>query len=563
LREHADVDLRRAEARGLLGDHEVAGEREPERAREHVAVGGADHRFTQFPEGTEHAREAVGAPMLVDERLHRGELAEVAAGREHLLMRRSQHDAADGVVAACALQRGEQRVEQLARERVARVGLVERERGDAAGCVVADGHGTRQPNYAPPMAATDVLKPDHAARRRHFIFTEEHEALRESIRAFVVRELAPHAEEWEEATFPDSVFRRMGELGLLGLSMPERYGGQGGDYFCNLVLAEELSHSGSGGLAMGVTVHTDMATPPILQFGTEDQKQAYLVPALRGEKISCLGITEPDAGSDVSGIRTRAVRDGDEWVINGAKTYITNGQRAHFIVLVTRTDADAGPGPAGDPPSERSSRSDDARGRGFTLFLVDMDAPGVVREKRLEKLGMHASDTALLAFQDVRVPDTAVLGQVGKGFYHIMWELQGERLIGAASCVAGAQRAFDRTLAYALERRAFGRAIGHFQVIRHKFAAMATKIEASRQLVYTTAWRFANGEYPVREISMAKLHAAQMCCEVADECLQIHGGAGYMREYGIERAWRDLRLNRIGAGTDEIMLDVIGRSYGL
>ena len=413
------------------------------------------------------------------------------------------------------------------------------------------------------MAATDVLKPDHAARRRHFIFTEEHEALRESIRAFVVRELAPHAEEWEEATFPDSVFRRMGELGLLGLSMPERYGGQGGDYFCNLVLAEELSHSGSGGLAMGVTVHTDMATPPILQFGTEDQKQAYLVPALRGEKISCLGITEPDAGSDVSGIRTRAVRDGDEWVINGAKTYITNGQRAHFIVLVTRTDADAGPGPAGDPPSERSSRSDDARGRGFTLFLVDMDAPGVVREKRLEKLGMHASDTALLAFQDVRVPDTAVLGQVGKGFYHIMWELQGERLIGAASCVAGAQRAFDRTLAYALERRAFGRAIGHFQVIRHKFAAMATKIEASRQLVYTTAWRFANGEYPVREISMAKLHAAQMCCEVADECLQIHGGAGYMREYGIERAWRDLRLNRIGAGTDEIMLDVIGRSYGL
>ena len=156
-----------------------------------------------------------------------------------------------------------------------------------------------------------------------------------------------------------------------------------------------------------------------------------------------------------------------------------------------------------------------------------------------------------------------MLGEVGKGFYHIMWELQGERLIGAAGCVAGAQRAFDRTLAYAIERKAFGREIGNFQVIRHKFAAMATKIEASRQLVYTTAWRFANGEYPVREISMAKLYASQMCCEVADECLQIHGGAGYMREYEIERAWRDMRLNRIGAGTDEIMLDVIGRSYGL
>src|ERR1700710_1485272 len=394
------------------------------------------------------------------------------------------------------------------------------------------------------MAAPDVLKPDHAARRRHFIFTEEHEALRESIRAYVQRELAPHADAWEETTFPDSVFRRMGELGFLGLSMPEAYGGQGGDYFANLVLAEELALSHSGGLSMGIAVHTDMATPPILQFGTEEQKQAYLVPAIKGEKISCLGITEPDAGSDVSAIRTRAVRDGDEYVINGSKTYITNGHRAHVIVLVTKTDPEAGYD-------------------GFTLFLVPMDAPGVVREKKLEKLGMHASDTALLAFQDVRVPETAVLGQFGKGFYHIMWELQGERLIGAAGCVAGAQRVFDQTLKYATERTAFGREIGRFQVNRHKFAAMATKIEASRSLVYSTAWRFANGEYPVREISMAKLHASQMCCEVADECLQIFGGAGDMREYGIERAWRDLRLNRIGAGTDEIMLDVIGRSYGL
>jgi alkylation response protein AidB-like acyl-CoA dehydrogenase len=192
-----------------------------------------------------------------------------------------------------------------------------------------------------------------------------------------------------------------------------------------------------------------------------------------------------------------------------------------------------------------------------------MDLPGVVRERRLEKLGMHASDTALLAFQDVRVPASAVLGEVGKGFYHIMWELQGERLIGAAGAVAAAQHCFDRTLAYALQRRAFGRQIGHFQVIRHKFAEMATKLESARQMVYTTAWRHANGEYPVREISMAKLHATRIAVEVADECIQIHGGAGYMKEYGIERVWRDLRLNRIGAGTDEIMLDVIGRSYGL
>ena len=304
--------------------------------------------------------------------------------------------------------------------------------------------------------AADVLKPDHAASRRHFIFTEEHDRLRESIHAFVVKELKPHAEEWERTTFPDAIFPRMGELGLLGLSYPEEYGGQGGDYFCNLVLAEELTHSDSGGLAMGVAVHTDMATPPIHLLGTEEQKQAYLVPAIAGQKISCLGITEPDAGSDVSGIRTRAVRDGGDWVINGSKTYITNGHRADFIVLVTKTDPDAGHD-------------------GISLFLVDMDLPGVVREKKLEKLGMHASDTALLAFQDVRVPGDALLGQEGKGFYHIMWELQGERLIGAAGCVAGAQKAFDRTLAYAMERQAFGRSIGRFQVIRHKFADMATK----------------------------------------------------------------------------------------
>jgi alkylation response protein AidB-like acyl-CoA dehydrogenase len=397
------------------------------------------------------------------------------------------------------------------------------------------------------MAATDsdaLLKPDFGSRRRHFIFNDHHEALRESIHNFVIKELAPHAEEWEETTFPDWVFTRMGELGFLGLSYPEEYGGQGGDYFCNLVLAEEIVNSQSGGLAMGVAVHTDMATPPIHLFGTEEQKQRYLVPSIKGEKISCLGITEPDAGSDVAGIKTRAVRDGDEWVINGSKTYITNGHRADYIVLVTKTDPDAGYD-------------------GFSLFIVDMDLPGVIREKKLRKLGMHASDTALLAFDDVRVPGDAVLGQVGKGFYHIMWELQGERLIGAAGCVAAAQRAFEKTLEYALERKAFGRQIGKFQVTRHKFAEMATKIEAARQLVYTTAWRFSNGEYPVREISMAKLNAARIAVEVADECIQIHGGAGYMTEYGIERVWRDMRLNRIGAGTDEIMLDVIGRSYGL
>ena len=226
------------------------------------------------------------------------------------------------------------------------------------------------------MATSDtLLKPDFRTSRKHFIFTEEHDQLRESIRAFVTRELAPHAEEWEETTFPDSVFTRMGELGFLGLSYPEEYGGQGGDYYCNLVLAEEMVHSNSGGLAMGVAVHTDMATPPVHLFGTEEQKQEYLVPSIRGEKISCLGITEPDAGSDVAGIKTRAVRDGDDWVINGSKTYITNGHRADFIVLVTKTDPEAGYD-------------------GFSLFVVDTSTPGFQVSKKLEKLGMHSSATS-------------------------------------------------------------------------------------------------------------------------------------------------------------------------
>ncbi len=389
-------------------------------------------------------------------------------------------------------------------------------------------------------------RPDHSSHRRHFIFTDEHDQLRASIRRFVAAEVLPNAEEWERTTFPDAILRRMGELGFLGLDKPVRSGGQGGDYYSALVRAEELVRGRSGGLTMGIAVQTDMALPPILEFGTEQQKQEWAAPAIAGEKILCLGITEPDAGSDVAGIRTRAIYDdaSDEYVINGSKTYITNGHRADLIVLVTKTDVDAGYD-------------------GFTLFLVPMSLPGVIREKRLEKLGMHASDTALLAFQDVRVPAGAVLGVVGKGFQQIMWELQGERLISSAAAVASAQDVFEQTLEYAKQRLAFGRLIAKFQVTRHKFAEMATKIETARQLVYTTAWRFQNGEYPVREISMAKLHASRIACEVADDCLQIHGGAGYMREYGIERAWRDLRLNRIGAGTDEVMLEVIGRSLGL
>jgi alkylation response protein AidB-like acyl-CoA dehydrogenase len=407
-------------------------------------------------------------------------------------------------------------------------------------------HEVKHVHYDRAMAATsEVLKPDHAASTRHFIFGDEHDELRASIRAFVDREIVPHVHEWEETTFPDAIVRRLGEVGFLGLSVPEEYGGQGGDYYANLVLAEEIARGGSGGLLMGLSVHTDMVIPPLLQFGSEEQKQRWVPAGVRGETIFALGITEPGAGSDVAAIQTHAVRDGDEWVINGSKTYITNGHRAGMIMLVTKTDLDAGYD-------------------GFSIFLVPMDAPGVVREQKLSKMGMHASDTALLAFQDVRVGADALLGpETGKGFFQIMWELQAERLIGAAGCLGYAQYAFDKALAYANERETFGRPLGKHQAIRHKFAQMATDIAAARQLIYGTAHAYANGAYPVREISQAKLKATQVSFEVADACVQILGGAGYMTEYDVERVFRDIRLYRIGAGADEILLDVIGKSYGI
>jgi len=376
-------------------------------------------------------------------------------------------------------------------------------------------------------------------------FTVEHEELRQSIRKFVETELAPHAEEWEaEAYFADWVFPRMGELGYLGLHYPAEYGGQGGDYFASVVLSEEMARSRCGGLGMAVGVQTDMATPPVLKFGTEEQKQNYLVPAIKGEKVACLGITEPNAGSDVQNVQTWAKPDGDDWIINGSKIFITNGIRADFITLVVRTD----------------------RGRGFdgvTLFLVDCNTPGFIRSRKLEKVGMLASDTAELAFEDMRVPGNAVLGEVGQGFYNIMWELQGERMIGAAGAIAGAQLTFDATLEYAKQREAFGKPIGHQQVIKHMLVDMATKIELAREYNYSIAKRFGEGEYPVKEISMAKLVSGQVAHEIADTAMQIWGGAGYMADNPVQRAWRDTRLIRIGAGTDEIMKEVIGKSLGL
>jgi alkylation response protein AidB-like acyl-CoA dehydrogenase len=379
----------------------------------------------------------------------------------------------------------------------------------------------------------------------HPLFTPEHEEFRAFCRRFVESELAPHALDWErEGSFADWVFKRIGELGLLGLRYPVEVGGQGGDWGHAIVLAEEMARCGSGGVGMAVAVQSEMATPPILKFGTEEQKERYLVPAIRGEKIACLGITEPNAGSDVASIETTSVRDGDDWIINGRKTFITNGVRADFCLLVTRTDKPAGY-------------------EGFSLFLVDADLPGFTVSRELDKLGMRSSDTAELAFDDVRVPADALLGTEGQGFPQIMWELQGERLIGVAGSIAGAQLAMDRTLEYAKERRAFGRPIGSFQVNRHKFAEMATELEAARQLTYDTALAWERGEYPVKQISMAKLFAGIVVSRVMNTCLQLHGGAGYSADLWVERGWRDARLLRIGGGTDEVMREIISRAIGV
>ena len=380
---------------------------------------------------------------------------------------------------------------------------------------------------------------------KYSVFTGEHQAVRRAIRKFVEAEISPHVEEWErQGYFADWVFPRMGELGFLSLRYPEKYGGAGGDYFMGMVLAEEMARCGVGGLPMSVAVQTDMATPPVMQFGTEEQIKKYLIPALKGEKVACLGITEPNAGSDVASIETRAVRDGDHWVINGRKIFITNGVRADFITLVAKTSPDRGY-------------------NGVSLFLVDRGTPGFTVTRKLQKLGMRSSDTAELLFEDCRVPAENMLGVENRGFHQIMWELQGERLIGAAGAVSGAQKTFETALEYARQRTQFGRPLVKFQVIAHKLAEMATEIEAARQLVYSTARKFAAGEYPVREISMAKLVGAQVGFRVADAALQIHGGYGYMMEYPVQRSWRDSRLNRIGGGTDEIMKEVIAKTLGL
>jgi acyl-CoA dehydrogenase len=390
-----------------------------------------------------------------------------------------------------------------------------------------------------------VIK-DTGERRPLPPFEEEHEELRESVRRFVSKEMAPHIEEWEEAReFPRELFARCGELGFLGLKYPTEYGGQGGDYVHDAVWVEELSRSGaSGGVAAGIGAHAEIATPPIWKFGTEEQKQRWLVPAIKGEVIGALGITEPGAGSDVASLSTTARRVDGGYVVNGAKTFITNGVRADFLVCAVKTTEEGGH-------------------HGISFLVLEREMPGYEVTNKLEKMGWHSSDTGELAFTDVEVPAENLLGEENEGFKLIMANFQWERLTMALGAVGGMQRVFEETLRYAKEREAFGRPIGRFQAIRHKFAEMSVKIEVSRALTYACLRKFAAGGDATREVTQAKLYTQRSLCDVADEAIQIHGGYGYMKEYGVERAYRDARLGPIGGGTDEVMKEILGKQLGL
>jgi acyl-CoA dehydrogenase len=374
-------------------------------------------------------------------------------------------------------------------------------------------------------------------------FTEELEDFRQVVRRFVANELAPHAHEWEEAKwFPNEVFGKLAEQGYLGLKYPAEYGGSDGGYLADAVLTEELARCKSGGTAAGIGAHIGIATPPVWKFGTDDQKERYLAPAIRGEKIGALGITEPGAGSDVAGIRTLARRVDGGYVVNGEKTYITNGVRADFIVTAVKTT--------------------DAGGHHGLSFLI-VDRGEGVTSSALEKMGWHASDTATIAFEDVFVPEENLLGRENEGFYLIMANFQWERLLMALGAVGAMQFAYERTVEFAKERKTFGRPLTGHQALRHKLADIATTAHAGRCVTYDALRRFVAGEDAVKEVTMAKLTTQRASFDVMDACLQIHGGAGYMREYEMERAARDARLGPIGGGTDEIMREILGKTLGL
>ncbi|WP_315780624.1 MULTISPECIES: acyl-CoA dehydrogenase family protein [unclassified Bradyrhizobium] len=373
-------------------------------------------------------------------------------------------------------------------------------------------------------------------------YTAEHEAFRDVVRRFVDKEIAPFASAWDEAgEFPRALYAKAADIGLLGLGFPEEFGGVAADQFMKIVSSQELARAGAGGVSASLMSHS-IGAPPIARAARPEVKARVLPEILSGRKISALAITEPSGGSDVANLRTKAVRDGDHYVISGEKTFITSGVRADYITVAVRT---GGPGPAG-----------------VSLLLIPGDTPGLTRTK-LNKMGWWASDTATLHFDNCRVPVENLIGEEGQGFKLIMHNFNSERMGMAASCTAFARVCLDDAIAYARERQTFGKPLAQHQVIRHKLVDMAQRVAASQAMLEMLAWRLEQGDNPVAEICMMKNQATQTMAYCASEAVQIFGGAGFMRGVRVERIYREVKVNAIGGGTEEIMKDLASRQMGL
>ncbi len=373
-------------------------------------------------------------------------------------------------------------------------------------------------------------------------FSDELNMLRDQIRRFVDNEIVPNGEAWEEAgKVPREVFTEMGKLGLLGMRYAEEYGGSSLDTMASVVLAEELGRCTFGGFSADILVHTDMASPHLANVGTPEQLARWMPGITSGEKVCAVAVTEAGAGSDVAGMRTRAVQDGDDWIINGTKMFITNGVYGDIFFVAAKTDLEA------------------KGSRGVTIFTVEVGTPGFSVGKKLNKTGWLCSDTAELIFDNVRVPGANILGEVNKGFYAIMKNFQNERTVLGAMAMAEAEKAIELTLEYVKQRPAFGGVLWDKQAIRQKLAERSAQVEAGKQLVYSAAWKDAQGLDCVKEVSMVKAYCGDLVNKVLYDCVQFHGGMGYMRETPVERMSRDARIQSIGGGATEVMLEEIAK----
>lgn len=376
-------------------------------------------------------------------------------------------------------------------------------------------------------------------------FTEEHEMLRAQVRRFVQEEIKPYGDQWEkDGETPRSLIRKLGELGLLGIRFPVELGGSGMDVLSWIVLAEELGRSTYGGVTTTVMVSTAMAAPHLVNAGTKEQLERYSAGIISGDLLCAIGVTEPDAGSDVGNLRTSAYRDGDDWVLNGTKMYITNGSNADLVFVAARTD-----------PASKGAR-------GVTMFIVEKGMPGFTVARRLSKMGDHCNETAEIVFTDCRVPAANMLGEEGRGFYATMQNFQAERLVVGAMAMGEALTALKLTLDYVGIRKTFGQPLIERQAIRQKLAMLHAKIEAGRLLLYHTALLDAQGQNPIQQVSMVKAYCAELVNETMYACQQFHGGFGYIRDSAIERMVRDARLHAIGGGATEVMLEEVAKRWG-